>query len=656
MISGFLITGLMLRELEETGSISFRRFYARRVRRIVPAATAALIFTVIISILIWFPLRATQVALDAFWAFIFAANWHFQIAGNDYFASGLSRSPIMHYWSLSIEEQFYALWPLALLIVSIFTRHSRKTIITAIIAGMLISLARAEWVTSSTSPGGYFDSAARAWELLLGALVAAVGVAGPRVSSSIRASIQMLGLILIIGNALLVTPDWRLPFPWVAPAALGASLIIWAEAPSGARSFLGNRLAQWLGDVSYSLYVWHFPIIIFATVLLGGHWGVKAGAIMVMLIVAAASRRWIEQFFLDGPFLARAARAKNNRPLVFQDIAIAAVVLIALAGIVGIQVRGPTWLHDPARVQKYITTFQPKNGGIVTAIATTDNERINQVRSALTATAWPASMNDYGTWKMALNAEGASCVNSVSAHPLPSPNWCGNPTNANWLLIGDSVAMSWMPTLNIVGTERGKLVAGTGYGGCQLTDGLEYSHPIFGKTFPADCVIAQERMLQEILSISPEILVLTGHPAVIERLGLPILEAEEIWRQHYENVLRRLGKIPLIIVLESSPWTRGNGECVNRIAGPSPCISKLDEWHLAKARAEAAAVAKIPNAVFIPTRDWFCYDGRCPPAINEVLVNADGLHLTLPSALSLSKILGTKIDNAKNMINRKADH
>lgn len=242
VISGFLITGLILRELEATGSLSFRAFYARRVRRIVPAAAAALLFTVVVSALLWYPLRAIQVAQDAFWAIAFMSNWHFQAAGSDYFASGLARSPILHYWSLSIEEQFYALWPPILLLACLAFRRFRQAILVLILAGFALSLSRAVWVTGTD--GAYFDSFGRAWELLLGGLIASVGVVGPHVPMLVRKMAQYLGLILIFGTAFLVKPDWSLPYPWVGPAVLGASLIIWSDVPTGQASILGNRLSQ----------------------------------------------------------------------------------------------------------------------------------------------------------------------------------------------------------------------------------------------------------------------------------------------------------------------------------------------------------------------------------------------------------------------------
>lgn len=228
-----------------------------------------------------------------------------------------------------------------------------------------------------------------------------------------------------------------------------------------------------------------------------------------------------------------------------------------------------------------------------------------------------------------------------------------DPANAQWLLIGDSVAMSWIPAMSSAGAARSQQVASMGYGGCQLVDGLPYTHPLFGDRFPANCLAAQALMLEELLRASPQLLVLTGHPAVLERLSLPLPEAERVWKEHFANLLQQLKHIPFVLILESSPWGRDSGECINRISGPRTCITELDEWHLAKARAEQAATEKFQNTVFIPTRDWFCQDGRCPSTIGNLLVSVDGLHMTYPASLALSKVLGQRIDEAIKRISEK---
>ena len=124
VLSGFFITGMLIRERNETGTISFKNFYTRRVRRIIPSALLVLFVTVVFSYILFPAVRAKETLVDALWAALFAANVHFERVGTDYFQEGQPPSPLQHYWSLSIEEQFYFVWPLLLLGIYLWTRKS----------------------------------------------------------------------------------------------------------------------------------------------------------------------------------------------------------------------------------------------------------------------------------------------------------------------------------------------------------------------------------------------------------------------------------------------------------------------------------------------------------------------------------------------------
>ena len=143
VISGFLITGNLLRTAENTGTVSFKKFYWNRVRRIVPAATVVLIITYVVCLLVFLPFRAHPVGVDALFAFIFMANWHFAIHETDYFAAADAVSPIQHYWSLSIEEQFYFMWPALIFVISLIVvrkawTHHHRMLLAGGVMGVII--------------------------------------------------------------------------------------------------------------------------------------------------------------------------------------------------------------------------------------------------------------------------------------------------------------------------------------------------------------------------------------------------------------------------------------------------------------------------------------------------------------------------------------
>jgi peptidoglycan/LPS O-acetylase OafA/YrhL len=185
VISGFLITGNLLRDAELRGTVSFRKFYWNRVRRIVPAATVVLVLTYLAATLVFLPFRSHQVGIDALFAFVFLSNWWFAYQGTDYFrAAENSVSPLQHYWSLSIEEQFYFVWPALIFLISLIIlrkgwSHAHRMRIAGIVMGAVIvaSLGWALYETATSPAWAYFNTFARVWELGVGALLAcAVGL------------------------------------------------------------------------------------------------------------------------------------------------------------------------------------------------------------------------------------------------------------------------------------------------------------------------------------------------------------------------------------------------------------------------------------------------------------------------------------------------
>ena len=176
VLSGFLITGLLIRERERTGRISFRSFYVRRARRILPLAALVLVVTVSVSWLVFRTSRAVQTSVDALWSLLFAANWRFAAVGTDYLQAGVPVSPVQHYWSLAVEEQFYLAWPwlvlLAFWLATRFVRKPRLVLTVLFSVAIVSSLVWAFYEVESARTVAYFSTFSRAWELGVGALIA----------------------------------------------------------------------------------------------------------------------------------------------------------------------------------------------------------------------------------------------------------------------------------------------------------------------------------------------------------------------------------------------------------------------------------------------------------------------------------------------------
>ena len=228
VISGFVITGLLLRERSSTGSTSIATFYARRVRRILPAATLVILAAVLVSFPLLGPVDGAQTATDARWASVFLINVHFASAGTNYLASQLPPSLLQNYWSLAVEEQFYLIYPTIFLIVAALSpRHSlRRRLGIVLGAAILISFTASVIQTSSNATAAYFSPLPRVWELALGGLVATATVGLRRVPSAVAAVLSWSGVGLILLAAVSFSSSTAYPGWAVAVPVLGAALVI----------------------------------------------------------------------------------------------------------------------------------------------------------------------------------------------------------------------------------------------------------------------------------------------------------------------------------------------------------------------------------------------------------------------------------------------
>src|SRR6201994_2786082 len=296
VISGFLITKLLVGELDRTGTISLRGFYARRAKRLLPLSAILLTTVGILSLIFLSPLRNTEVAGDITASALYVANWHFAAQSVDYFAQGLEPSPVLHLWSLAIEEQFYLVWPGLMLAVTWFWRRRGRSVrpvlwvaIALILAGSLIySLI----LTNEKPAFAYFDTFGRAWELGLGAALALLGtnVRLPRVGAL---ALGWAGIAAIVYASFAFTAETSFPgtaalIPTLGAAALILSGTALAETVGGVTGFkagagwiLSLPPIRYVGRISYSWYLWHWPFLVFAAAIWGPRLSVAAGLLAV---------------------------------------------------------------------------------------------------------------------------------------------------------------------------------------------------------------------------------------------------------------------------------------------------------------------------------------------------------------------------------------
>lgn len=346
VISGFLITGHLIREVERTGTIAVSAFWARRIRRLLPASFVVL-FAALAAMLILLPRSVwSQTLVEIGASAVYAVNWVLAFTATDYLGAEHAPSIVQHFWSLSVEEQFYVLWPLliigALAIARVAHRTTsaspgpgqlRSTVAAALSLVVILSLVVSIVQTSRDQPFAYFSTATRAWEFGLGGLVAALPALSSRVQTAsprVRIVMSWLGLAAIVGAAVIFDRDTAFPGFTALLPVLGAVAVVLAGPVGGALSPMvvgGLRPLQVLGDLSYSIYLWHWPLIVLYPYVMNRPIGLVGGLVIVGLAVGLAwlTKRYVEDPVREGAFWA----TRRTRSYLF-----AATGAVAIGGLV----------------------------------------------------------------------------------------------------------------------------------------------------------------------------------------------------------------------------------------------------------------------------------------------------------------------------------
>lgn len=313
VISGFVITGMLLREQRETGRIRLARFYGRRARRLLPAALVTVGAVIGAAFALFGRARAEQVLWDGVSALLLVSNWRFTQQGTDYFHAGDAVSPLQNFWSLSVEEQFYLVWPglliVSLLFVPAVARRGRA--VAAVVAAWAVVVIAASfgWALlqgASAPTAAYFSTATRAWEFALGGLLAAGVPLLGRIPAAAAALLAWIGVAGVVASLLLIDPaSVGFPAPWAAAPTAATALALAGGVAASPRALFPwtNPLAVVVGNASYSLYLWHFPVVVFAAALLpASPWSLPL-TLAIVAVVGFASYAIVEQPLRYAPFL-----------------------------------------------------------------------------------------------------------------------------------------------------------------------------------------------------------------------------------------------------------------------------------------------------------------------------------------------------------------
>ncbi|HET9083035.1 MAG TPA: SGNH hydrolase domain-containing protein [Candidatus Limnocylindrales bacterium] len=647
VVSGFLITGLIVRELQATGRVDLVAFYARRLRRLLPAALVVIALTVIASAIVLPPLRVPDVAADGAAAALYVSNIRFAAQATDYLQAELDPSPLLHFWSLGVEEQFYLFWPALLLVVAGRRTDIRRIgLVVAIVA--LLSFALGIAWTESDAPLAFFLLPARAWELAAGAALA-IGVTRlSRLPTSFATVAVGAGLASILIGAVVFDTDT--PFPGTAALlpVLGAALVI----AGGIRQPLNRvsrlvaiRPMRWIGGISYSLYLWHWPLLVLPAAAVGSElpWPATLGLVALTFVLAEASRRWIEDPIRHG----RVAKLRPSRSI---GVALASSVVVATVSLgLGVTAGPPAVAGSignatgSAAVDLDLPTPLPSSA-IVTATNAPATPSAEPTLAPTPAGPVPVDLvPPLATVRQDLPVIYADECHAEWKEVAPPTCVYGRKDGKTVFLIGDSHAAHWFPTFQRLANEQDWRLVSLTKSACPVADVAVYNGTL--KREYTECDTWRAAVLDRISREKPAMVVVSDSrigQLWVDGTPVPYTDREDLWATGLERSLDGLRRLTdhLVVIGDTPRPAKDAPVCVSdHLDNALACATPLSQAIAPAWTATERTVSGETGATFIDPTAWLCPTVPCPAVIGKVLVYRDGHHMTTPFARALAPYL-----------------
>lgn len=651
VISGYLITKHLLGELDRTGRLRLGSFYARRAARLLPAAITVSVVSLAAAWLILPFTRWAGIAQETLAANLYVENWVLALKSVDYSAQTESASTIQHYWSLSVEEQFYLVWPVLLVVaftLAVRQRIRRRALLTLVLVGVFVlSLAFCVYITTTNRSAAYFVTPARAWEFAAGALIAVRvlkdGPISTRATTPVLAGIlQILGYALIAFSAFSFTEQTLFPGYLALLPVLGTVLVIAAgpRYPSWSpNAALAAPPVQFIGDVSYSLYLWHWPALLLVPAALGRELGPLDTVLLVAgtVLLAFGSKRYIEdpaRTSLLPRFGVR--RAAALLLTVMLGLILAVVAMTVSAGAEG------------DRQQAALTEIsgEPCFG----AKSLSNPDCADPFGPPALAQVGP----DEAPW-----FSGDECTeaeNPIVVSGGTRLSTCdftgGRPAAAEVWLVGDSHAEQWKTAVYALARESAWKLQESLVGGCPYV-GVRATHfngqPTSTGAQDA-CIGWSEDVSDRIVAEKPDMVFVSSFGA---RETIDDGSGRDQASQYRDAFTDRIGAWTeagvQVYVLRDTPLTLGRAgpECLaNHASDPLRCAVPAEEALAADPLADAALSIGSPAVKVLDLHDQFCPGGRCYSAIGGVHVFFDNNHVTSTFMRSLTPVLAQRLASA----------
>ncbi|QTX05250.1 acyltransferase family protein [Agromyces archimandritae] len=618
-VSGFLLTLSLLRWSHSGSRPGLARRYGRTLLRLVPATLVVLVFVAAMTVLVlphsvWGPTWREIVA-----SALFMENWELISSRLAYGAAGPETSPLQHFWSLSVQGQFFFVWPAVIAAVVLLARRIRMPAVAAITTLTLAGTAASFWYATAMNGRepivAYFDSAARFWEIGAGALLAIVFTAIPRLHPTVRTVLGWGGIVLIIGSGFAIDGASAFPGPLALVPLSGAALVILASGEPtrfGADRILSWRPVEWVAGISYPLYLWHWPILI-------GYLAVRdqasvgaMGAIGVLALsipAAWATRRWI----ID-PVLRRRERLSSRRSLLAPIGAIAVIVIAAGAAVA-----------YESRDRPVIAADVQHPGAL--ALAGADAPDGVDAVPALDA----AFQDLPGLYSL-------GCVQNYRDQPEYSEVLVCDTTgdvdgSIEVVLTGGSHAQQWYDAVEQIASENGWRLTVIDKDGCRLTFEADTANQSCAEWGAAAIQIIGDLKPDAVITVSTR----TDHHSAAETVSEKEVAS---WARLTAEGIQVIG----IRDTPRFPWRIP--ECLEK-HGDDPESCGRDRAEVFAATSPVQDAAGVPGSMAqLDLSDGFCSETRCEAVVGNTVAYRDDDHMTATYSRTLVPLLEEQLRGA----------
>jgi peptidoglycan/LPS O-acetylase OafA/YrhL len=631
VISGFLITSHLIKKPPRSwGDVA--KFWARRIKRLLPASLLVLFVVGIATFLVAPQSIWADTGRQIVSAALYVVNWDFAISSVDYLAADNAPSPVQHFWSLSVEEQFYFVWPmiigLAFILGAKFGR-SKRIVGFTVLGIFLASFVFSAWYTFAEPAMAYFITPTRMWELTSGGLVAVFVTFIRPQRLPFSSLLGWIGLAGIVVGTFVIRSD--MPFPGFVALVpvVSTALVILADSRgrTSVLPLLSLRPVRFLGDISYSVYLWHWPLIVlvpYLSVKLGGAetlgFTAKIVIIIVSIFAAWASTTWVENRFRKAAVLSGSAKAFG--------FAVIAMVIVSTLGISQVTVANRIVEQNEDSLQTKLADPDSCLGAGILLPSAKDNPNCESMNTLQMepAAAKKDKSKAYadGCWASAPYADKPECTYGDGSKHIA--------------LVGNSHAGHWLPTLERLAEKNDWTITTFLASNCSIsTLPQELSTPDVTKGCQdyADWVVDRTTT--------------GGFDAVItsERQSTPLQgmdwdETEKKAPEGHRSILQSWVDAKLdVLVVRDTPYPGGDDinvpDCVAKHEDDlDACAGTPESWHWMDPLAASARSMDSKRISIIYPQDWFCPDGTCEPVIGGVITFFDTAHITATYAQTLA--------------------